>query len=122
MYALQTDCISQIESTIESLDQQESCRVYITYSHETPPVEFVTHQHFRMLPSHIKTMSWLLAIRNPVKISFESHTLGPTELILSTKMQDTKQKTRISYTIRKVTKEILSILPTLSTSESPLRN
>ena len=111
MYALQTDYMSQIESTIESLDQQASCRVYITYSHETLPVEFITHQEFRMLPSHIKTMSWLLAIKNPVKISFESHQSGSTEVMLSSTIQDTKQKTRVGYIVRKVTK---SIFPTLS--------
>ena len=106
MYNIQADCISQIESTIETLDKHASYRVYITYSPETVPVEFVTHENFRMLPSHLKTMSWLLAIRNPVKISFESKKLGSTEVILSTRVKDMKKKTSAEY-IRKVKKDIL---------------
>jgi hypothetical protein len=86
------NCISQIESTIDKLAEHTSCRVYITYSHDSTPVEFMTHKDFRMLPFHIKQMSWLLAIRNLVKIVFESTEMGSTEVVLSTLQTDKKKR------------------------------
>jgi hypothetical protein len=62
----------QIDGMLDRLDPNVSYRVYVTYNTGTESVECVTRQDFRMRQSHLKSISWLLAIRNPIKISFDS--------------------------------------------------
>ena len=66
--------VSQIESTLDGLDPGTIWRVYLSYSLDAAPVEVFTQSGFQMLPSHLKSLSWLLAAPNPLKIVFCSET------------------------------------------------
>ena len=69
--------VSQIESTLDGLDPCTLWRVYLSYSPDATPVEVFTRSGFQMLPSHLKSLSWLLAAPNPLKIVFcsENHSI-----------------------------------------------
>ena len=73
-----TFTIFQIDKVLDRLDPDISYRVYLTYYTGTKSVECVTREDFRMRPTHLKSLSWLLAIRNPVELSFDS---DKTELV-----------------------------------------
>jgi hypothetical protein len=71
----------QIETGLDDLDEKVPYRMYMTYRSGSPPIEFVTRKDFHLLPSHLKSISWLLAIRKPIQISFDSDVVASTKTI-----------------------------------------
>jgi hypothetical protein len=88
--------VSLIESTIDGLDPHAMCRVYIKYTNNTQPVEAILFSESGMLPSHLKSLAWLLALHNPVKIVFRSQDMGSTECLL-VPLPERKEVTRVSF-------------------------
>ena len=94
--------VSLIESTIDGLDPQAMCRVYIKYTNNTQPVQAILYSESGMLPSHLKSLAWLLALHNPVKIVFRSQNMEYTECLL-VPLPDRKDVSRGSFFRRSIT-------------------
>ena len=77
-----SNSVALIEATLDGLDPCTTWRVYITYKPDATPVKVFIYSESGMLPSHLKSLSWLLAVRNPVKIIFRSSGMESAECLL----------------------------------------
>ena len=90
-----TSIQSQIDAVLDRLDPDVSYRVYTTSSTTSEPVEYVTREDFRMRPSHLKSIAWLLAIRDPIRISFDTDDTTSTDCTFSLPSSETRLKPKI---------------------------
>lgn len=71
------ECIRKIDALLDGLDQDRSYRIYILSDTTSQPVECMTRTDFRLSPAQIKCLTWLLVIRNPTRIMFQSREGNP---------------------------------------------